>query len=434
MTVAAKIKNFCRGLSAKRRGILNCRLDAPGPREVRPGRLNAFSGWVCVLQDRPVSAVEIYQDNSLLGTCECGLEREDVHRAHPDCPQARHSGFFGWIAIPADASGSVRVVAVDPKGKRYTIGRRRLARHPGARRFFLRTGPPAAAAGGTSTNRSDGKSYIPRQILIAGLAKTGTTGLFFKIGNSLAAAGRPGARTKILFEPAAYSGPEDQRVLAKILISKKNALTLWGDGRQLRWSDFEGFRGFDKKILLHRDPRDRLISSLLYSTQNRAFKKHREHLLAFLDLLERKERDPGAVSLLELLSVRLRGGNYSLQQWADGLKDTLGYFLEFRRHHTGFFHYRYEDFVRGDTKCLEEFLGFALAGDADVERGLERVVRTKKSGDWKNWFTEQDISFFRPVFEHYMIETGYAADWALPERQKIPHAYGAAYVEKITRA
>jgi len=411
--------------------LLYC-LDRPGPREIRPGRINAFSGWAYAVGDQRVAGIEVCQDGTLLGTCEYGLEREDVYKAYPRCPQARISGFFAWIPIPEQAAGPVYMYIVDAHGRRREIARLHPSRSSGSRKFFNTT-LARRSAGKTSRKKPVAALDIPRQILIAGMAKTGTTGLFFKIGNSLISCGGPALQTKLLFEPTSYSGPGDQRVLAKIIVSKKDDITIWGDGRKIRWADYNGFKNFDRKILLHRDPRDRLISSLLYSAQNNVFKKNTACLDAFLALLKKKEQNPGTVTLLELLELRLRTGTYSLQTWKNGLKETIDYFLDFRRKHRDFFHYRYEDFVQGTTAGLEKFLGFPLCGDASVGSGLERVVRTKKSGDWHNWFTEEDISFFRPVFQEMLREFGYGDAWELPERKIILPAHASEYVQKITR-
>jgi hypothetical protein len=96
------------------------------------------------------------------------------------------------------------------------------------------------------------------KILIIGQPKTGTSALFFKIKNSF-----PG-ESKCLFEPQpeeiaaidVISHPQEIPVLAKVL--------LLNDGRQ--WHEY--IRRFEKTIFLTRDPRDRLVSALLYSVRD----------------------------------------------------------------------------------------------------------------------------------------------------------------------
>jgi hypothetical protein len=76
------------------------------------------------------------------------------------------------------------------------------------------------------------------KIVIFGLAKTGTTGLFYQLRRSLR-----GSVTE-LFEPMAYTPGIDSNTthtLAKVLIGLKGL-------------DYASFDEFDKKILILRDP------------------------------------------------------------------------------------------------------------------------------------------------------------------------------------
>src|SRR5687767_12482448 len=99
------------------------------------------------------------------------------------------------------------------------------------------------------------------KILIAGLGKSGTTALFYLIASSLG----KGPKPKLLFEPKEC--PADLRsargdVVAKVLIDPQlNAAS---------------FSHFDRKITLIRDPRDRIISALLYSQFHADYLGHDE--------------------------------------------------------------------------------------------------------------------------------------------------------------
>ena len=88
------------------------------------------------------------------------------------------------------------------------------------------------------------------KIVIAGLPKSGTTALFYKIKNSLP------RNAKGLFEPFKYiPNPEDEKfdLVAKILF--------WPNRLE---ADYDSWGCFDKKIMIIRDPRDRYISEFLY--------------------------------------------------------------------------------------------------------------------------------------------------------------------------
>jgi hypothetical protein len=406
------------------------RLDSPKPQEICLGAFNAFSGWVFDQKGRPITGVEVFHGNKLLGVCDYGLKRDDVYTAHPRYPQAKKSGFFGWVFIPPNTGKTLRLHSVDEKGKRHMFAGIQLPRRTRSELCRDKNLQPANNASGQILKNTCLPSNIPTQILIAGMAKTGTTALFFKISNSLTSCEEAASKTKLLFEPTTYSGPDNERVLAKIIIQEKTSLTIWGENSCFRWVNFNDFKKFNKKILLLRDPRDRLISTLLYSAQGPVFRSNTENIDFFLGLLEKKERDPGSVSLLELIAARLRSRNHSLQTWKNSLSGNLEYFLEFRRKQNDFFYYKYEDFVQGKTEALEGFLGFPLSGDAVVVKALDRVVRTKKSGDWQNWFLDEDICFFKPVFQAFMHELGYEGSWSLPDRQIILPSHSSEYVRK----
>ncbi len=86
-------------------------------------------------------------------------------------------------------------------------------------------------------------------IVIVGLPKSGTTGLFYKIRNSLVGSVR--AHFECHAAPDLNVG-QDDHVLAKVLYRSDAGF-------------LSSFEKFAKKIAIVRDPRDRLVSSVLYS-------------------------------------------------------------------------------------------------------------------------------------------------------------------------
>ncbi len=85
------------------------------------------------------------------------------------------------------------------------------------------------------------------KLVIAGLGKSSTTALFYKL---LEIFENP---PLTLFEPGEYlAEPGNRHVLAKVLIDPPGKV------------NFTSFAGFDRKIHIVRDPRDNLISRLLY--------------------------------------------------------------------------------------------------------------------------------------------------------------------------
>ena len=138
------------------------------------------------------------------------------------------------------------------------------------------------------------------RIVIAGQPKTGTTALYFRIKNSVP----PDAWC--LFEPKKYLRPPDdprpQWVVAKVLIGRAYARggPVGADGFSV---DYGSFASFDRKLHILRDPRDNLVSSLLYAVRHTSFYADDRRLDQFLALLEEKERNPTDVSMLRLLDV-----------------------------------------------------------------------------------------------------------------------------------
>lgn len=269
------------------------------------------------------------------------------------------------------------------------------------------------------------------RVVIYGLARSGTTALFYKIRNSLP----PDA--VCLFEPRAFDpravksrplarllrGGREPDVLAKVLPFRPSGA-----------ADAASFDGFDKQILLVRDPRDRVVSRTLYVAYHSAFYHRDAALAAFLGLLKEKEADPRAVPLTELLQTfaRLNDDAFSFDDWAaDYTRHSVRAPLDFHDCHPGLFVCKYEEMVAGRLGALEAYLGLKLRGKTAVPAEHRRVARTKTSGNWRDWLTPEDVERLRPLMRPY-LERYYAdADWTLSARPDIPAEFGSGYVLRI---
>jgi hypothetical protein len=62
--------------------------------------------------------------------------------------------------------------------------------------------------------------------------------------------------------------------------------------------------------------------------------------------------------------------------------------------------------------ALNAYLGFETESDAEVPSGTgkEKVVRKKAYGDWRHWYTEDDVVFFKSAYTPYMEIVGYDCD------------------------
>lgn len=200
--------------------------------------------------------------------------------------------------------------------------------------------------------------------VIAGLGKTGTTALFFKIKQALP------ADTWCLFEPRTFEASPGHtgHVLAKVLIGFN------------RTTDISSFRAFDKKLFLIRDARDTLVSRVMYDIYNEpTMCSDDARVDAFVSLLRRKEANSSSTSLGDIIDLFDRMSHRPLLPRAT---EDPGMALGFQRHEPDFIPYRYEDLVRTDFAAVESYLGFAVGpGAASVAAEYGRVVRAKSCGD-----------------------------------------------------
>lgn len=246
------------------------------------------------------------------------------------------------------------------------------------------------------------------KVLVVGMAKSGTTALFYQIKNSM-----PDS-TLCLFERKNIKLlPKDEfrPVLAKEIIGKAKE---------------DVYAIFDKRILIIRDPRDMLISTCLYMVRHEPFVNDEKFMREYIGLLRKKEKDPRCVSIRQILSCiddkrrHQKGKKVAWLERIPILQNKHNLFL-----------IKYEDFVRGDIINLEKYLGFKLVGLPQVEPARQRVERTKWYGDWKNWFTEEDVIFFQPRYKKFLQLYGYEDDWSLNPNPVISSEHASLYVERI---
>jgi len=259
------------------------------------------------------------------------------------------------------------------------------------------------------------------RIAVVGLAKSGTTGLWSALVKALP------ARYLQFFEgqylPTRYNkyiGRKNPDKSAPDVIDKQ----IIGPDFHLSAVNF-----FDHVVWLVRDPRDRLVSYILY--------RHFDHRFdddAFvseqLRLLEKKEMNPRAVNLRDLES-RLNlpdPTDDSAFFWGDQKKwstlqlaVTKGQALVFR----------YEDFVDGQFSEIENRLGLKISKAKHVPKQFERVVRSKSHGFWRDWFTKEDVEHYRPLFEPFLLRYGYDNNWDSSNDPRINPAHGSFYARRI---
>ena len=260
------------------------------------------------------------------------------------------------------------------------------------------------------------------KIVILGEAKSGTTGLYFKIKNSIS----PNARC--VFEPKGYqyhseAGDNNRPVLAKVLFGNPKIFS------------YESFSSFDHKIFIVRDPRDRIISEMLFWVAESEMCQNNDRLNQYMKLLKQKEDSPQCISVFELVKQgRLLGGaKFDKVTWKNRIYERFGWIREFLRLNPEYFLLKYDDFISDNLTELEKYLGFQLLGEAKPVGFSEIVVRTKKSGDWKNWFLPEDVDYFRPAIDEFLSEYGFSIDWSLNENPIIDASYCTKYIKKTLK-
>lgn len=238
------------------------------------------------------------------------------------------------------------------------------------------------------------------RILIYGLPKTGTTALFYRIADSL-------KKSKKFFEVRDTGGGS---VVCKRLFPPFDL-----DGGQPDLSSFK------KKIWVVRDPRDRIISWMLYDS---GF--HRAYSERFHQSLLQKEEDPTSISVKKLLEI---GGFPPVRGWVVEPKaldwhKANGHLL---------FTWNYEaGFTTPELDGVSGYLGRPVQPAGKPVDGHERVRRKGEPGDWKNWFLEEDVDLFWPHCEPYMIHFGYKLDWSLPDSREILPSHSSSYYLSLT--
>lgn len=269
------------------------------------------------------------------------------------------------------------------------------------------------------------------KIVIFGLAKSGTTALFYILKRALP------SHTVCMFEPPSFhagavrrkpirsflKGSPEPNVLAKVLPFRPNDP-----------ADADSFCHFEKQILIVRDPRDRIISRLLYGIYDSNFFDDDRKVTTFLEMLRQKESDSSSVSVKDLLVAfaTLNSESFSFDDWASSYRqNSIDKPLHFHEEHAGIFLYKYEDMIDQRLDHLAQYLQLTLNGNVSVAPELNRVTRTKNYGGWRDWFTTGDVEFLRPVLQSFLDRYYPEAGWELNASPSIDAAHGSLYIQRI---
>ena len=263
------------------------------------------------------------------------------------------------------------------------------------------------------------------KIFILGTGKTGTTALVYKV-----AGGIPGCMAFSGGKPGKYIGDYDNAVYKHTYEPRKG-------------KDFELYRDhlqkehYDRKIWMARDPRDAAVSRMLYRW-HKGSKGNKKQYESHFNLVLEKEKNPASISFADI--CRHTGhGKWPVSKDVVVEEERLRYqeMADFVQSlDKDWFLYTYEKMVAKQFDDLSAYLGFEMASEAEVPRntGKDKVVRKKATGDWRHWFTEEDVELFKTAYLPYMETIGYDCDdWSLTEKPIIEPEYSSVYMHNLTK-
>ncbi len=206
---------------------------------------------------------------------------------------------------------------------------------------------------------------------------------------------------------------------------------------------FEVFRDhlskehYDRKIWMARDPRDAAVSRMLYRW-HRGISGSKKQYQAHLDMVLQKEKDPQSIPFFEICRYTGHDGwPRTAEQVVEEEQNRYDEMLKFVNIlDKDWYFFTFENMVDNNVQALNDYLGFEIQNDAEVpsSSGKAKVIRKKASGDWRHWFTEEDVALFKPAFKSYMEFNGYdCSDWALEPNPVIEPRYSSVYMQNLPR-
>lgn len=214
------------------------------------------------------------------------------------------------------------------------------------------------------------------RVLIAGVGKTGTTGIFYDLKSSFE------------FEHTCF----EAKPIASV-VEEKNLLV-----KSIRINDaMREAHLFDRKIVMIRHPVDRIVSFLMFAPGGpRNFSEDR-NVSKYLKAVEQTRK--GKMSFRSLVEEFKRISGQS------PLGTNLNALIDAESRHD-FFPMRYEDYVGGKLGQLSKYLGFQIVKGAAVGEHA-RVVRTKAAGEWRYWLSRTDVPEFNKMYQQFNQHFGY---------------------------
>ena len=263
------------------------------------------------------------------------------------------------------------------------------------------------------------------KILILGHGKSGTTVFLFKV-----AGGLPNCQAFSGGDPGRHLGDYENAVYKHTYNERK--------GRTFdSYLDHSTETDYDRKIWVGRDPRDIAVSEMLYRW-HKGHRGYRKQYRAHLELVQKKEQDPRSIPFhLICRYIGHDGWPMSTEEVLEKERFRYQQMRDFvERLGSEWFIFRYEDMIEKNLDGLHEYLGFEIKHEAEIPTTTKKskVARKKASGDWRQWFTEEDVELFKPIYLPYMQLIGYDCDdWTLGPKAKIEPEFSSLYIQRLVR-
>jgi len=263
------------------------------------------------------------------------------------------------------------------------------------------------------------------KIMILGTGKSGTTALVYKV-----AGGLPNCQAFSGGRPGKYIGDYENAVYKHTYQERKGkTFNLYEEHLQKE--------NYDRMIWIARDPRDAAVSRMLYRW-HRGYSGNKNQYKAHLELVQKKEQNPRSIPFHFI--CRYAGHNgwpITVEQVVEEEQVRYQNMVDFvKTLSEDWYLFTYENMVGKNFDGLNEYLGFEVEADGEVPKstGKVKVVRKKAVGDWRHWFTEEDVEIYKPVYKSYMKLIGYdLEDWYLSPNPVIEPEYSSIYMKSLPR-
>jgi hypothetical protein len=267
------------------------------------------------------------------------------------------------------------------------------------------------------------RSRTVNQVLVVGMHKTGTTIVSSVIQRSI-------PEGRFFIEPrnvAFFEKLGKHRAPGVVKIIYEH----WMDRPSLLTGIVRGEARYrpERTVAIVRDPRDGLISGLMYRVYEYVLRgATREQVDRWAQIVREKEALPEKHSVIGL--VRAFNRIFGIDDPPESGFDTFANYCGWIERNADRLHVlRYEDFIAGSTAGLSEHLGLPLSLSREVDPSLQRVARTRQSGGWRALMLPEDVAYFKDRYGALLDRWAYA-DWGI-KPEKSSASEGSEYILKI---